>query len=52
MIRPQRNYIILFGFLGVLSLYFTFQLNFGFSLEQFFPEGDEDLEYYREFVEE
>jgi len=52
MIRPQRNYILLFGFLGVVSLFFVFQLQFGFSLEQFFPEGDEDLEYYRDFVDE
>ena len=52
MIRPQRNYIILFGLLGAISLYFVSQLQFGFSLEQFFPEGDEDLEYYRDFVDE
>lgn len=52
MIRPQRNYIILFSILGLLSVYFVFQLKFGFNLEQFFPEGDEDLDYYREFVEE
>ena len=52
MIRPQRNYIILFGLLGVISIFFIFQLKFGFALEQFFPEGDEDLEYYRDFVDE
>ncbi len=43
------------GILGVflvltgLSIYYSTQLSFTFSLDQFFPEGDEDLAFYKEF---
>ncbi|MEM9917211.1 MAG: MMPL family transporter [Bacteroidota bacterium] len=50
-IQPGKKSIITFTILGLLSIYFLFQLKFSFSLEQFFPEGDEDLEFYRSFTE-
>ncbi len=52
MIQPQRNYLILFAFIAILSVYFAFQLKFSFSIDQFFPEGDPELEFYRAFSEE
>ena len=41
-----------FIFLAILSGIYLFQLKFSFDFEQFFPEGDEDLEYFREFINE
>ena len=52
MIKPQRNYLILFAFIALFSVYFAFQLKFSFSIDQFFPEGDPELEFYRTFSEE
>ncbi len=52
--NPIRVRIILvtFAFLCIASIYFVFQLKFTFSLDQFFPEGDKELEFYQEFVKE
>ncbi len=41
-----------FGLLAVTSFVFLFHLKFSFDFEQFFPEGDEDLEFFREFIKE
>lgn len=38
--------------MSIISAAFLFQLKFTFRLDQFFPEGDEDLEFYLEFIEE
>ena len=45
---------ILLVFLGLIlaSLYFTTQLKFTFYLEQFFPEGDEDLAFFQDFIKD
>jgi len=37
--------------LAAISGYYVTQLQFSFDFEQFFPEGDEDLEFFRDFVE-
>ncbi len=52
--RPAlRNFItIFFALLTGISVYYAFNLQFSFSLEQFFPKGDEDLEFYLEFQKE
>ncbi|MEO1517900.1 MAG: MMPL family transporter [Bacteroidota bacterium] len=50
-VLPGRKSIITFIILALLSVYFVFQLKFSFSLEQFFPEGDKDLEFYQSFTE-
>ncbi len=49
--RPiYRNTIaFVFVILSALSVYHTLNLQFTFSLEQFFPQGDEDLEFYLKF---
>jgi len=38
--------------LSLLSIFFIFQIRFTFDFEQFFPEGDPDLEYFKEFSEQ
>jgi len=51
--RKIRLFILsVFTLLVLISLYFTFQLRFTFSFDQFFPRGDEDLEFFREFTAE
>ncbi|MEQ8705689.1 MAG: MMPL family transporter [Phaeodactylibacter sp.] len=37
--------------LAVISGYYVTQLQFSFDFEQFFPEGDEDLEFFRDFID-
>lgn len=37
--------------LAAISGYYVTQLQFSFDFEQFFPEGDEDLAFFRDFVE-
>jgi uncharacterized protein len=44
--------IIVFSVLGFASAYYGFQLKFSFDFEQFFPDGDEDLSFFRDFVNE
>ena len=43
--------IATFTLLGILSAFFIFRLQFSFDFEQFFPTGDPDLEFFREFTE-
>ncbi len=53
MILKYRKIIIsVFIVLALLSGYFTTKLNFGFSFDQFFPQGDPDLEFYKKFIED
>ena len=47
--RFRTGILLVFFLLSVVSLYHVNQLTFTFSLEQFFPEGDEDLAFYKEF---
>ncbi len=48
-----RIFIIgLFVALAIVSGFYLTKLKFSFDFEQFFPQGDEDLEYFREFVKE
>lgn len=52
MTSRQRQIIyFLFLILSLLSVYFIFQIRFTFDFEQFFPQGDPDLEYFKEFRE-
>jgi uncharacterized protein len=46
---------IIFGLFIVLiagSIFFITKLRFSFDFEQFFPQGDPDLEFFREFIED
>ena len=42
--------ISIFALLTVVSIFFAFQLKFTFDFDQFFPEGDEDLVFFKEFT--
>jgi len=48
----RRTILLIFTGLILASLYFTTQLRFTFYLEQFFPEGDEDLAFFQDFIKE
>lgn len=50
--RARIIILIAFAFLAAGSTYYAFQLKFSFDFEQFFPSGDEDLEFFRSFIEE
>ncbi len=41
-----------YAILAVLSVYFCFQLKFSFDFEQFFPTGDPDLVFFKDFIED
>lgn len=42
----------LFGLLAILSIISVPFLKFAFEFEQFFPQGDEDLEFFQEFTKD
>lgn len=44
--------VAFFGILAIISAFNISQLKFSFDFEQFFPEGDEDLEFFRDFIRE
>ncbi|MCB0586659.1 MAG: MMPL family transporter, partial [Phaeodactylibacter sp.] len=44
--------VVIFCILGIISAFNLSQLKFSFDFEQFFPEGDEDLEFFRDFIRE
>jgi len=48
----RRTILLVFSGLILASLYFTTQLKFTFYLEQFFPEGDEDLAFFQDFIKD
>ncbi len=53
MTKSSRLLIIgLFTVLAAASCYFLFHLKFSFDFEQFFPENDEDLAFFQEFIKE
>jgi len=51
-ISPRVGIIAAFTALAIASAVAVFNLKFTFYLEQFFPEGDPDLEFYKEFIDE
>ena len=44
--------LIIFLVIAAASVYFVTQLKFAFDFEQFFPQGDPELEFFRDFVDE
>jgi predicted RND superfamily exporter protein len=50
--NTRRTILLVFSGLILASLYFTTQLRFTFYLEQFFPEGDEDLAFFQDFIKD
>ncbi len=47
----RKIIFIIFSVLSVLSIFFLFHLKFSFDFEQFFPDGDEDLEFFKDFID-
>ncbi|MFT5165219.1 MAG: putative RND superfamily exporter protein [Saprospiraceae bacterium] len=41
-----------FTILAIISIFYVFKLKFAFSLDQFFPEGDKELEFFQEFIKD
>jgi len=52
MNQLRKASIATFVVLTLASIYFVLQLKFSFDFEQFFPTGDPDLEFFKEFIEE
>lgn len=53
MIIRYRKYIILFFLLLIpLSIYQLTKLKFSFNFEDFFPQGDPDLAFFQEFIDD
>lgn len=53
MFLDYKKYIIAaFIFLIPISAYQVYHLNFAFDFEQFFPEGDPDLDFFQDFIKE
>jgi len=53
MFLDYRKYIIAVFILFVpICLYQVYHLKFSFDFEQFFPEGDPDLEFFQDFIKE
>ncbi|MEL6635157.1 MAG: MMPL family transporter [Bacteroidota bacterium] len=51
MRRLRQSIFIVFTILTAGSVFYALQLQFSFSFEEFFPQGDPDLEFYQEFIE-
>ena len=45
----DRAIIFIFILLCVISILLSSRIKFNFSFDQFFPEGDPDLEFYNQF---
>ncbi len=50
--RTRTISFIVFSFLSLASIFFAFQVKADFNFEQFFPDGDPDLDYFYEFTKE
>ena len=48
----RRIILTVFAALFLGSCYFAYNLKFEFYLEQFFPEGDEDLAFFQDFIKD
>ena len=48
----KKIIIFLFAFLAVISIFLLGSLKFSFDFSQFFPEGDDDLLFYQEFIKD
>ncbi len=50
--RTRTILFFIFPTLSLLSIFFASQVQADFNFEQFFPDGDPDLDYFYEFIEE
>ena len=52
MRRYRLPVLVFFAVYAALAVYGCFRLTFSFDFQQFFPRGDEDLEFFMDFIEE
>ncbi|THH37916.1 efflux RND transporter permease subunit [Neolewinella litorea] len=52
MRRYRLPVIVFFALYAAVAVYGCFRLNFTFDFQQFFPRGDEDLDFFLEFIDE
>jgi predicted RND superfamily exporter protein len=52
MRRYRLPVLLFFAVYAALAIYGCFRIEFSFDFQQFFPRGDEDLEFFEEFIEE
>lgn len=52
ILAQKKSIVFVFLCLGVLAAFSLGNLKFSFDFSQFFPEGDEDLVFYQDFIEE
>lgn len=50
--RYRKHILVYFALLSIASIFFVTKLKFSFGFEQFFPQGDEDLAFFKEFIDE
>lgn len=51
--HTQRNILLgAYAALVALSIFFVFRLKFTFDFEQFFPQGDPDWEFFKDFIKD
>ena len=48
----KKSILGIFILLGIIASFSLFNLKFSFDFSQFFPEGDEDLIFYQEFIKD
>jgi len=52
LVDNRKNVLITFGVIALISVGLLFTLKFSFTFEQFFPKGDDDLEFFQQFTQE
>ena len=52
MRRYRLPVLVFFAVYAALAVYGCYRLTFSFDFQQFFPRGDEDLEFFMDFIEE
>ncbi len=52
MMKYRVGILALFAVLAIASAFLLPRLRFAFDFEQFFPSGDPDLAFFREFIKE
>lgn len=52
IIRYRKLLLVLLFVSSIFSVYYALQIKFRFDFEQFFPQGDEDLAFFQEFIKD
>ncbi len=52
ILKYRKQILIFYGILTIVCILFLPKLKFSFSFEHFFPQGDDDLDFFLEFIED